>query len=181
MADAATAEAKVVAPSRGISLKIVVIISLATLLLGLGGAFFFFKLQHGSSAANEHEAPATAAPQKDTHNDPAAKPASAGKAAPGPIFDLDAFIVNLMDAPESRYLKLTAKLELERSEVSAELTPRLPQVRDTILILLSSKDAATMRSPEGKFQLRDEMIQRLNSLLPRGGIRSVYFTEFVVQ
>ncbi|HJU04085.1 MAG TPA: flagellar basal body-associated FliL family protein [Nitrospiraceae bacterium] len=178
MADAATADAKAIAPPRGISIKLVAIIALVTLLLGLGGAFVFFKLQ-SPSTANDHDPPAAAA-QKDAHQSPG-KATPAVKGAPGPLFDLDSFIVNLADAPESRYLKLTAKLELERGDIAGELTPRLAQVRDTILILLSSKDSATVRTPEGKFQLRDEMIQRLNALLPSGGVRSVYFTEFVVQ
>jgi flagellar protein FliL len=54
-------------------------------------------------------------------------------------------------------------------------------VRDTILILLSSKDVASLRTPQGKFQLRDELTLRVNALLPKGGVRSAYFTEFVVQ
>jgi Flagellar basal body-associated protein len=83
--------------------------------------------------------------------------------------------------PESRYLKLTVKLELDRPEVSTELGARVPQVRDTILILLSSKDVASLRTPQGKFQLRDELTLRVNALLPKGGVRSAYFTEFVVQ
>jgi flagellar FliL protein len=57
----------------------------------------------------------------------------------------------------------------------------VPQLRDTILILLSSKDAASLRTPQGKFQLKEELTQRANALLPKGGIRSAYFTEFVVQ
>ena len=97
------------------------------------------------------------------------------------MFDLDPFIVNLADVPESRYLKLTVKLELDRPEIAAELSTRIPQVRDTILILLSSKDTAGLRNPQGKFQLRDELTQRVNALLPKSGVRSAYFTEFVVQ
>jgi flagellar FliL protein len=100
---------------------------------------------------------------------------------PGAIYDVDPFIVNLADVPEARYLKLTVKLELDRPDVSADLGARVPQLRDTILILLSSKDAASLRTPQGKFQLRDELTQRVNALLPKGGIRSAYFTEFVVQ
>jgi len=61
------------------------------------------------------------------------------------------------------------------------LSTRIPQVRDTILILLSSKDTAGLRNPQGKFQLRDELTQRVNALLPKSGVRSAYFTEFVVQ
>jgi flagellar FliL protein len=89
--------------------------------------------------------------------------------------------VNLADTPEVRYLKLTVKLELESQETSAELASRVPQLRDTILVLLTSKDAASIRTPQGKFLLRDEITQRVNSLLPKPGVRAAYFTDFVVQ
>ena len=107
---------------------------------------------------------------------------SAPKASsPGAIYDVEPFIVNLADTPEVRYLKLTVKLELESQDASAELASRIPQLRDTILVLLTSKDAASIRTPQGKFQLRDEITQRVNSLLPKPGVRAAYFTDFVVQ
>jgi flagellar FliL protein len=97
------------------------------------------------------------------------------------MFDLDPFIVNLADTPDVRYLKLTIKLEVDNGAVSTELSARVPQVRDAVLILLSSKDVNAIRTTQGKFQLRDEITQRINGLLPRPGVRSAYFTDFVVQ
>uniref|UniRef100_UPI00118090AE flagellar basal body-associated FliL family protein n=1 Tax=Nitrospira cf. moscoviensis SBR1015 TaxID=96242 RepID=UPI00118090AE len=91
------------------------------------------------------------------------------------------FIVNLADVPDVRYLKLTVKLEVDNDAVSAELSARVPQVRDAILVLLSSKDVNAVRTTQGKFQLRDEITQRINGLLPKPGVRSAYFTDFVVQ
>jgi flagellar FliL protein len=49
------------------------------------------------------------------------------------------------------------------------------------LVLLSSKDVNAVRTTQGKFQLRDEITQRINGLLPKPGVRSAYFTDFVVQ
>ena len=89
--------------------------------------------------------------------------------------------MNLADTPETRYLKLTVKLELENDSVKEEVTKRTPQVRDAILILLTSKDSVTVRSTQGKFQLRDELTSRVNAVLPKAGVRSAYFTDFVVQ
>jgi flagellar FliL protein len=97
------------------------------------------------------------------------------------MFDVEPFIVNLADAQDVRYLKVTVKLELDNQEASTELTGRIPQVRDTILVLLTSKDSASIRTTQGKFQLRDEITQRINSLLPKPFVHTVYFTEFVVQ
>jgi flagellar FliL protein len=100
---------------------------------------------------------------------------------PGVMFDLDPFIVNLADQPEIRYLKIVVKLEVESELVAADLSARVAQVRDTVLVLLSSKDVNSVRTPQGKFQLRDEITQRVNGLLPKPGIRAAYFTDFVVQ
>lgn len=97
------------------------------------------------------------------------------------MFDLDPFIVNLADTPDVRYLKITIKLEVDNEAVSTDLSARVPQVRDAVLVLLSSKDVNAVRTTQGKFQLRDEITQRINGLLPKPGVRSAYFTDFVVQ
>jgi flagellar FliL protein len=97
------------------------------------------------------------------------------------MFDLDPFIVNLADTPEVRYLKLTIKLDVDSEAVASELSARIPQIRDAVLVLLSSKDVNAVRTTQGKFQLRDEITQRVNGLLKKPGVRSAYFTEFVVQ
>jgi len=190
MADAAAAAAEdgkapvVVAP--GIPMKIVIIIVVSTLLLAIGGAFVMFKLTargHGEEAKPETSA-AKEESRSEADKKPVAADATSGAtkvAGPGVIFDVEPFIVNLADMPEVKYLKLTVKLELDSQQGSAELTARVPQVRDTILVLLTSKDAASIRSTQGKFQLRDEITQRVNSILPKPSVRTVYFTEFVVQ
>ena len=183
MAEAvATAEDdKSPARSAGIPLKLVILIVGGTLLLGLGGTIAYMKFGgHKDDARTE----APLSPQAATsgkQEESAAKFQGANLNTPGAIYDVDPFIVNLADVPEARYLKLTVKLELDRTDVAADLSARVPQLRDTILILLSSKDAASLRTPQGKFQLKDELTQRVNALLPKGGIRSAYFTEFVVQ
>jgi|CXWL01.1.fsa_nt_gi flagellar FliL protein len=173
---AATADEKpAAAPSGGMPIKLVMMIVAAALLVGLGGAFAYFKL----FAAHPEEPKAeAAASEKPGHGE--AKESKEAK-GPGTIMDIDPFVVNLADAGEVRYLKVTLKLELERPEIQAEITARTPQVRDAILILLSSKDSASVHSTQGKLQLRDELTNRINTTLPKGGVRTMYFTEFVVQ
>ncbi len=166
-------------PSKGLSKKVVIMIGAGALLLGLGSAIAFFKLS-GNHKAEAKSDEAQAEASASTHGEAAAKVPD-GKVASAQMYDLDSFIVNLADAPEVRYLKLTLKLELDRPDASTELASRLPQVRDAVLILLSSKDSASLRTTQGKFQLRDELTQRVNHVLPRSGVRTVYFTEFVVQ
>lgn len=181
MADAVLEEEKPPTHSSGIPIKLVILIAGGTLLLGLGGTIAFVKFSGHKEDVHVEASEPTQSVGSSKQEDATAKTSKAATSAPGAIYDVDPFIVNLADVPESRYLKLSVKLELDRPEVSAELNARVPQVRDTILILLSSKDAASLRTPQGKFQLRDELTLRVNGLLPKGGVRTAYFTEFVVQ
>ena len=190
MADAAAAdeaEKKPVSAPTGIPMKMVIVIGVVALVLGLGGAFAIFKLMaggHGGEAAKTEASAAKGESHGEADSKPAAtevKPGAAKVSSPGVTFDVEPFIVNLSDVQEVRYLKITVKLELESQEASGELTNRIPQIRDTILVLLTSKDSASIRTTQGKFQLRDEITQRVNSLLPKPAVRTVYFTEFVVQ
>ncbi|BCA54809.1 Flagellar basal body-associated protein FliL [Nitrospira sp. KM1] len=182
MADAAEEKVPATAPaSAGIPMKLVIIVAVVALVMGLGGAFAVVKLAGGNHANDEAKTDSVSEKKAGGHEEASVKTSGAHGSAPGAIFDLEPFIVNLADAPEIRYLKLTVKLEVDGADPGAELSPRVPQIRDSILVLLSSKDAAGIKTPQGKFQLRDEITKRVNDLLPKAAVRTAYFTEFVVQ
>ena len=162
------------APPPALPIKLLLIIVMAALVAGLGGAFVVVKFMGGHGGSEAAGGAHTEASAKSEGH-------SGEPASPAIIFDLDPFIVNLADAPDIRYLKLTMKLELENQEVAVSLTNRIPQIRDTILVLLSSKDSLSVRTPQGKFQLRDEILQRVNGLLVKPGVKAVYFVDMVVQ
>ncbi|HLF85539.1 MAG TPA: flagellar basal body-associated FliL family protein [Nitrospiria bacterium] len=159
-------------PKKGSNLKWIIISVAGAALIG-GGGFFGWTLL----SSRQHEAPKVEAP---------VPPVQKGKietvqANSGFIYALDPFIVNLADTPEIRYLKVTIKLDLENEELSKELEGHLAQIRDTLLILLSSKDYEGIRSIEGKFRLREEIVERANNIVKKGKVKTAYFTEFVVQ
>ena len=183
MADAAAVDEKtpVAAPAPVFPIKLLIIVSVVALMFGVGGAFVAVKFLGGSSkgAESSEEQKADAEGKAESKSEAGGKHGQA--ASPGAMFDLDPFIVNLADTPEVRYLKLTLKLDVDSEAVAAELSARIPQIRDAVLVLLSSKDVNAVRTTQGKFQLRDEITQRVNGLLKKPGVRSAYFTEFVVQ
>ncbi len=159
-------------PKKGSHLKWIIIYVAGTALL-VGGGFFGWTL----FSSRQHEAPKVEA---------SVPPVQKGKietvqANTGFIYALDPFIVNLSDAPEIRYLKITIKLDLENEDLSKELEDHIAQIRDAILILLSSKDYEGIRSTEGKFRLREEIVERSNIIIKKGKVKTAYFTEFVVQ
>jgi flagellar FliL protein len=102
-------------------------------------------------------------------------------AEPGPLFPLETFIVNLADQERSRYLRVTMDLELSESTAANKINERLSQVRDSILMILPSKQFGEIASMEGKIALRDEIIAKLNGLFNQRVVTNIFFTEFVVQ
>ena len=99
----------------------------------------------------------------------------------GKTYPLDTFVVNIQDRNRDRYLKLKTELELLEPDTADEIEQRLPQIRDLIISLLSSKSFEDIRTIEGKNFLREEILLRVNSLLVTGSVKRIFFTEFVVQ
>jgi len=101
--------------------------------------------------------------------------------AVGALRPLDSFIANLADEDGRRYLKATLQVEFFGARVPDDFNARVPQMRDLLLTLLTSKLFAEIRTPEGKALLRDEIINRMNRALNKDLVKAVYFTEFIVQ
>lgn len=99
----------------------------------------------------------------------------------GPTKKLETFIVNLADKGGSRYLRISMDLELEKEETAQLVDKRLPKIRDTILMILPTKKYEDIGTVEGKSTLRNEMLTKLNEVMIPEKIKSIYFTEFVVQ
>ena len=99
----------------------------------------------------------------------------------GIMYPMEPFIVNLLDTGGKRYLKVKMELEIPTEHLTEEITKRNAQLRDTILLLLTSKKFEDVNRLDGKFQLRNELIFGINQVLQSGKIKSLYFTEFVVQ
>jgi flagellar FliL protein len=99
----------------------------------------------------------------------------------GPILSLDTFIVNLIGERNKNYLKAKIELELDSERTIVEINKRLPQIRDSILTLLSSKSSSDINTLEGKYQLRAEILTSINQFLKTGKIKNIYFTDFIIQ
>lgn len=97
----------------------------------------------------------------------------------GKTIPMETFLVNLSGNRGNKLLKVNMDLELEGAKVAEEIDKRKPQIRDIIIILLSSKTYAQLSTPEGKEYLRDEIRDTVNSFLTTGKIKRVLFTEFL--
>lgn len=97
----------------------------------------------------------------------------------GKMIPMETFYVNLAGNRGSRLLKVNMELEIENDKVVEEIDKRKPQVRDIIIIILSSKTFKDLETREGKGALRDEIRDAVNSFLTKGKIKHVHFTEFI--
>jgi flagellar FliL protein len=103
------------------------------------------------------------------------------EAAVSNMYPLEPFIVNIYDGQELRYLKVKIEMEMAGAGVKTEVDARLAPIRDSILVLLSSKTLQDIQDVQGKNQLKEEIMGAINKNLPPGKIAKVYFTDFVVQ
>ena len=97
----------------------------------------------------------------------------------GQTVPLETFLINLSGNRGSKLLKVNMELEVDGTKVGEEIDKRKPQIRDIIIILLSSKTYSQLSSAEGKEFLRDEIRDTVNSFLTTGKIKHVLFTEFI--
>jgi flagellar FliL protein len=160
---------------------IIIICAAFVLLIGMMGAGFFLMWSQMSAAVAQVQKENGAQEAGDAEDAPEEQENI------GPLYRLDTLIVNLGDHGGKRYLRTTMELELnpnekvDNSEVVEEVEKRLPQIRDSILMVLPTKLYADISTTSGKIALRDELIGKLNLLLKKGKIAKIYFTEFVVQ
>jgi len=145
-------------------LIIIVAAVLALAIVGGGAAFFLLGNKPDTEQKDEHEAA-----EEDSHP---------------PIYEkLETFTVNLADG--ETFLQLEISLSLAKPEVQEKVKMRLPEVRDALLRLLSSKNADELATPEGKDKLSSEVQTQVNEILgvkkASEGVKKVLFNAFIIQ
>jgi flagellar FliL protein len=149
------------APKKVSLSKVFVIGSL--LLAVVGGTAWFF--QRGSTTASAENGKQKATPA---------------------LVHLDGFTVNLADPEENHFLRVSMDLAVERVPPPKEHDKPnsglpMPQIRDSILSVLTTSKADALLSSEGKAKLKKSLLDTLNHDDPDLGVREIYFTEFLVQ
>ncbi|BAF69743.1 flagellar basal body-associated FliL family protein [Nitratiruptor sp. SB155-2] len=152
--------------------KLIIILLIVLILLGGGGAaaykFLVLDKQKKEEDKKEKKAEKIAEDLKNIED-------------LGITYDVGTFIVNLQDKDADRYLKVTIVLDVQDEKVKQELEKRLPQVKDAITTLLFTKSSYELRTAEGIEELKEQILKRVNAILPIGGVKNVYFTDFVIQ
>lgn len=106
--------------------------------------------------------------------------------APKYIVHLEGFTVNLADTEETHFLRVTMDLGIDRLPEGVErekpsVGMPVARIRDAVLSVLTVCKAAPLLTPEGKQQLKKNLLEALHHDVPELDVRDVYFTEFLVQ
>ena len=180
MAKAPAKEEVPVAPKRKSKLVIIIVAALVVVLLLAGGAFWMLKKSsHGEKTTDE--------PAKSTKQDIA------------PAFvRLESFTVKLQtfEDKQDQYLQVVPELKVLDAKSGDKIKVYMPELRHNVLLILSSKNANELSSPQGVEKLSVELRSRINSILDGGAgpklaatdkagpddlVQEVLFSSFIIQ
>jgi len=141
---------------------IMAVVAILAIGAGAGGAWFFLQGQ----PEDEYE---PARPKK----------------IPTAFKELDIFTVNLQPEERNQYLQVGLTVKIRDTDVSMEIDKKMPEIRNRILLLLTSKTAPDISSLAGKQQLSTEITEEIRKTMDsdmlREEIMEVLFTSFVIQ
>lgn len=166
------------APKKKGKLMIIIIAVVAVVLIGGGvGAYLLMskpaaekKAAHGDEEAGAEEEGGDEEEHADEEHAPV-------------YVKLEAFTLNLAD--DESYLQTEMQLLVADAKVGEKLNARLPEVRDALIRLLTSKTAEELSQPEGKDKLASEIQKQVNEVLgiksKSKGVKKVLFGSFIIQ
>ncbi len=181
---------------------ILIIAGAAVVLLGGGGAGAFFLLG-GKKDAHAAEAGAKDAhgEKKGGHDKPKKKKEAKGDghgkggdkpAAGAPVikegpdgevfYTLPDIVVNVQ-SPEGRntFLKLKLTLELPDHEAAEHLEPNAPRLNDMFTTFLRELRPEDLSGSQGTYQLRAEILRRVNLVAAPVEVKAVLIEEMLIQ
>lgn len=98
------------------------------------------------------------------------------------IFTLDSFKANLSDTPV-RAIEVEVSVEMMNGIGYEELidSDNQAKVRDEILRILQSKSYDDVATVQGKLFLKDQLSLSLNSILKKGIVKDIFFSQFKIE
>jgi flagellar FliL protein len=146
-----------------------IIIAVALIALGVGGYFGYTMFLAPPDEAQTAE------------QDGAGGQGEPLESLEGQLVPLPTFLVNLADPLGRRYLKLGVEVEVRDEKAQEALLKNEARIKDTLLLLLSSKTYDSLSTMKAKVELKQEIADRLNQIIGKGSILRVYITEMVIQ
>jgi flagellar protein FliL len=163
-------------------LKLIIIVAVVLLVGGGAGAFFMM----GDKSTDKTTAETTVSKSEEGTESASEEGESSGALGEAHYFSLDpAFIVNFTGKSRARFLQVSIEGMTRDASVKESIAKHFPQVRNNLVLLLSSKTYDELNSVKGKETLRKQVLKEIQKVLEaetgKEGIEDVYFTSFVMQ
>ena len=175
---------------KGPPLKILIIAGVAAVLvLGGGGTGAFLLLKPKPEAAGEHGKKPEKKPKKEKGGEHggAGKPGEAGAATvrEGPdgvvFYTLPDIIVNMQSADgRPTFLKLKLTFELADESAVEVLDPNIPRLQDMFQTFLRELRPEDLTGSQGSYQLRMEILRRVNLVVAPTKVNAVLIEEMLI-
>ncbi|PIB96634.1 flagellar basal body-associated protein FliL [Caulobacter sp. X] len=176
---------------------LIIAIAAGVLVLGGGGAAAFFLLKPKPAAeAGEHGAEKKEKKKEEKkeggHGEKkegeggaaaAAGPAPVIKEGPDGVvfYTLPDIVVNMQTADgKSTFLKLKLTFELPDEETAEALTPNLPRLQDMFQTFLRELRPEDLNGSQGTYQLRVELLRRVNLVAAPAKVNAVLIEEMLI-
>lgn len=166
----------------------VLIGAVAVLVLGGGGAaaFFLFMQPADAEAAPADHAPAKKKEGGDHGGGGGEEAADLGTVREGPdgvtFLTLPDIIVNIQAADgRPTFLKLTLTLEMHDAELAHHLQTESPRLNDMLQTFLRELRPEDLAGSAGSFQLRQEILRRVNLVAAPEEVDAVLIEEMLIQ
>lgn len=168
-----------------------IVIPAALLVLGGGGGAAFLLMQPKSAEAGDHAAPkkgghAKKAEKKGGHGGGGGEAdASLGVISEGPdgvvFYTLPDMVVNIQSADgRPTFLKLKLTLEMHDYALAEHLQAEMPRMHDMFQGFLRELRPEDLAGSAGSFQLRAEILRRVNLIAAPGEVDAVLIEEMLV-
>ena len=163
------------------------------LLAGVGGGAFLLLKPKSEAAAGEHgkEKKKEKKEEKGGHGEKKEGEGGAAAGGPAPVikegpdgvvfYTLPDIVVNMQTADgKSTFLKLKLTFELPDEETAEALTPNLPRLQDMFQTFLRELRPEDLNGSQGTFQLRVELLRRVNLVAAPAKVNAVLIEEMLI-
>ncbi len=93
--------------------------------------------------------------------------------------ELDNVTVNLADP--NRFLRVKIKLAVRGEDAKAKIEKNKAEINDLMITAMSGKRFDDIRTAQGKYELKEELVHRINKAIGGNPVRKLFFTDFVSQ
>ena len=174
-------------PKKKLSMKLMLIAGAGALVVlgGGGGAAYFLFLKPKPAAAHAGKDAKKPAKKGKKKEEGKKDDKAAGQVREGPdgvlFYTLPDVVVNMQTADgRPTFLKLKLTLELPNQETVEALDPNMPRMQDMFQTFLRELRPEDLSGSQGSYQLRMEILRRINLLIAPSKANAVLIEEMLI-